>query len=239
MKKKYGYILIIVLVIIIIAVIFFIAKGNLNNESNNLENNSANNVARLATKSNALTNQEQANELNKDKLNEVNNRVENVLSNNAVENKVTEEEISSYSTKLGGSTENRLTNIRITCGKLNGTVVSSGDTFSFCDLVGPSTAEEGYKEATVIVDGKKEQALGGGNCQISSTLYNAILAVPDLSVVERHEHGRDVSYVPDGKDAAVAYGSIDFRFKNNSSNNIKLYFDTDDVTLTVKIVKLT
>ena len=80
--------------------------------------------------------------------------------------------------------------------------------------------------------------MGGGNCQISSTLYNAVLTVPDFKVVERHEHGRDVSYVPDGKDAAVSYGSIDFKFKNNTGNNIKLYFSTDDVTLSVRIVKL-
>ena len=87
-------------------------------------------------------------------------------------------------------------------------------------------------------DGKEVQSLGGGNCQVSSTLYNAVLDVPDLKVTERHEHGKKVSYVPDGKDAAVSYGSIDFKFKNNTDNNIKLYFETDDVTLTVKIVKL-
>lgn len=230
-NKKYIYIFIVVVIIIIAIVLFFMFNNKNSENNNNTQNELGNNVARLAAETNAIGNNE--------KLNEVNNRVENVLANNSVENKVTEEEISSYSTKLGGSTENRLTNIRITCGKLNGTVVSAGDTFSFCNLVGPSTAEEGYKEATVIVDGEKVQALGGGNCQISSTLYNAVLAVPDLSVLERHEHGRDVSYVPDGKDAAVSYGSVDFRFKNNSSNNIKLYFDTDDVTLTVRIVKLT
>ena len=80
--------------------------------------------------------------------------------------------------------------------------------------------------------------MGGGNCQISSTLYNAVLSVPDLKVIERHEHGRDVSYVPDGKDAAVSYGSIDFKFKNNTGKEIKLYFSTDAITLNVRIVKL-
>ena len=149
-----------------------------------------------------------------------------------------EEEIASYSTKVSGSTSNRLTNIRITCKKLNGTTVNTGETFSFCEITGPSTAEEGYKEATMFLDGKEVQSLGGGNCQVSSTLYNAVLDVPDLKVIERHEHGKKVSYVPDGKDAAVSYGSIDFKFKNNTDNNIKLYFETDDVTLTVKIVKL-
>lgn len=229
-NKKTVYIWIVIFIIIIVALLLFIFKDKVlpQNKNNNNNNDENNNVARLAQESNVLGNNE--------KLNEVNNRIENILANS--EQTTREEEISSYSTKLGGSTENRLTNIRITCGKLNGTAVNNGDTFSFCDKTGPSTAEEGYKEATVFLDGKKVQALGGGNCQISSTLYNAVLAVPDLAVVERHEHGRDVSYVPDGKDAAVAYGSIDFKFRNNTGNNLKLYFSTDDSTLSVRIVKL-
>lgn len=229
-NKKTVYIWIVIFIIIIVALLLFIFKDKVlpQNKNNNNNNDENNNVARLAQESNVLGNNK--------KLNEVNNRIENILANS--EQTTREEEIASYSTKLGGSTENRLTNIRITCGKLNGTAVNNGDTFSFCDKTGPSTAEEGYKEATVFLDGKKVQALGGGNCQISSTLYNAVLAVPDLAVVERHEHGRDVSYVPDGKDAAVAYGSIDFKFKNNTGNNLKLYFSTDDSTLSVRIVKL-
>ena len=229
-NKKTVYIWIVIFIIIIVALLLFIFKDKVfpQNKNNNNNNDKNNNVARLAQESNVLGNNE--------KLNEVNNRIENILANS--EQTTREEEIASYSTKLGGSTENRLTNIRITCGKLNGTAVNNGDTFSFCDKTGPSTAEEGYKEATVFLDGKKVQALGGGNCQISSTLYNAVLAVSDLAVVERHEHGRDVSYVPDGKDAAVAYGSIDFKFRNNTGNNLKLYFSTDDSTLSVRIVKL-
>lgn len=229
-NKKTVYIWIVIFIIIIVALLLFIFKDKVfpQNKNNNNNNDENNNVARLAQESNVLGNNE--------KLNEVNNRIENILANS--EQTTREEEIASYSTKLGGSTENRLTNIRITCGKLNGTAVNNGDTFSFCDKTGPSTAEEGYKEATVFLDGKKVQALGGGNCQISSTLYNAVLAVSDLAVVERHEHGRDVSYVPDGKDAAVAYGSIDFKFRNNTGNNLKLYFSTDDSTLSVRIVKL-
>ncbi len=227
-NKNHLYIYIIVFIVIIVALLFFIFKDKLLIKNDNSSNEMNNNVARLAQDSNVLGNNE--------KLNEVNNKVENILTNSSQPPK--EEEIASYSTKLSGSTENRLTNIRITCKKLNGITVNNNDTFSFCKSTGPSTAEEGYKEATVFLNGKKVQALGGGNCQISSTLYNAVLTVPDFKVVERHEHGRDVSYVPDGKDAAVSYGSIDFKFKNNTGNNIKLYFSTDDVTLSVRIVKL-
>ena len=227
-NKNHLYIYIIVFIVIIVALLFFIFKDKLLIKNDNSSNEMNNNVTRLAQDSNVLGNNE--------KLNEVNNKVENILTNSSQPPK--EEEIASYSTKLSGSTENRLTNIRITCKKLNGITVNNNDTFSFCKSTGPSTAEEGYKEATVFLNGKKVQALGGGNCQISSTLYNAVLTVPDFKVVERHEHGRDVSYVPDGKDAAVSYGSIDFKFKNNTGNNIKLYFSTDDVTLSVRIVKL-
>lgn len=222
-KVKYIFLVIIVL-IIIGAVVYFIYRNNKNDENKN--DDSSNNVARLAVESNIPANDEQ--------ITEINNRIEN----SALEATVSEEELATYSTKLGGSSEGRLTNIRISCEKLNGTVVSNGETFSFCETVGPSTAEEGYKEAPVIVNGEKVQGLGGGNCQISSTLYNAVLSVPNLTVVERHEHGREVHYVPEGKDAAVSYGSVDFKFKNETGNDIKLYFSTDNITLSATIVKL-
>ena len=229
-KNKNHTILYIIIFIVIVAILVFIFKDNLFGQKQNQDYNSTSNTSRLAQNSNVLGNTVESNK--------VNNRIDNVLANAETPPTVKEEEIASYSTKVSGSTSNRLTNIRITCKKLNGTTVNTGETFSFCDKTGPSTAEDGYKEATMFLDGKEVQSLGGGNCQVSSTLYDAVLDVPDLKVIERHEHGKKVSYVPDGKDAAVSYGSIDFKFKNNTDNNIKLYFETDDVTLTVKIVKL-
>ena len=221
-KVKY-FVFAIFLLVIIGLIIYFIFQNNSTKEKK--EDNSSSNSARLATQVNYENNKESS------------NLISNVSENTTTET-TTEEEIATYSTKLSGSSENRLTNIRISCKKLNGTVVNNGDTFSFCNTVGPSTVEEGYKEAPVIVNGEKVQGLGGGNCQISSTLYNAVLAVPNLKVVERHEHGREVHYVPEGKDAAVSYGSVDFKFKNETGNRIKLYFSTDDKTLSATIVKL-
>lgn len=219
-KKSYLYVFIVLFVIIVGVILFFIFSNN-----GKTNDNSMNNEAKLAIDSNFLENDDMA-------TNEIANKIKTATST------PTEEEISSFSTDLGSSPEGRLTNIRITCGKLNGCTVAKGETFSFCQTIGPSTAEDGYKEASVFVDGKTVQALGGGNCQVSSTLYNAVLNVPDFEVVERHEHGKKVSYVPEGKDAAVSYGSVDFRFKNNSSNDIKMYFSTDDKTVSVRIVKL-
>ena len=117
--------------------------------------------------------------------------------------------------------------------------LSLGETFSFCNTVGKATPERGYQKADVFdKDGNRIKGYGGGNCQISSTLYNAVLALPNLSVVERHEHGEKVYYVPEGKDAAVAYGSIDFKFKNNYEYDIKIYASSDKNNIYVQIVKL-
>lgn len=77
-----------------------------------------------------------------------------------------------------------------------------------------------------------------GNCQISTTLYNAVLAVPDLVVTERHAHSNYVPYIAKGKDAAVAYGSYDFKFKNNSGNDIKIVASTDKANVTTTLFSI-
>lgn len=86
----------------------------------------------------------------------------------------------------------------------------------------------------------KQKVFGGGNCQVSSTLYNAVLLVTGLEVTERHEHSNDVPYVKDGKDAAVAYGSYDLKFVNNTNNDIKIKASTDgsSVTITINALKV-
>lgn len=133
----------------------------------------------------------------------------------------------------------RQNNISITCSSLNGATVNPGNTFSFCDTVGKATSSKGYEEADVFdSDGNVIQALGGGNCQVSSTLYNAVLQVPGLEVVERHPHSRKVTYVEEGKDAAVAYGSVDFRFKNNLKNTVKIYASNDPDGIYIRLVEI-
>jgi vancomycin resistance protein YoaR len=77
-----------------------------------------------------------------------------------------------------------------------------------------------------------------GNCQVSSTLYNAVLAVSDFEIVERHPHIKEVHYVEKDKDATVSYGSVDFKFKNNSSNDIKIYANSDLNSVNIRIVKI-
>ena len=85
---------------------------------------------------------------------------------------------------------------------------------------------------------KQKKELDGGNCQVSSTLYNAVINIPSLVILERHEHGKDVTYVPEGKDAAVSYGSLDLKFRNDLGHDIKIQAATDNQTITIKLIQL-
>ena len=150
-----------------------------------------------------------------------------------------ETELTSFSTPLKSGVRNRITNIKLTCDKLNGRIIKNGETFSFNEIVGPCTAEEGYLEAEIYVNKKIQYALGGGNCQVSTTLYNAALAVPGIEITERNEHkGRSVDYIEDGKDATVSYNTLDLKFVNKTGKDIKLYTWCDDVNVCAKIMEL-
>lgn len=161
---------------------------------------------------------------------------------NNVEDKNTtpkEEPFTAFSTKVSQKDPNRQTNITITCQSLNGIIVKSGETFSFCNTLGPSKPENGYQKAdTFDSDGDTIKAYGGGKCQVSTTLYNAVLAGSGLTVVERHTHSGDVFYVPEGKDACVSYGSCDFKFRNDNPFDIKMYFSNTPDSIDVSIVKI-
>ena len=177
----------------------------------------------------------------------INNTVNNTTNNSTYETekltiepiKPKEEIIASFSTDILDKDSGRQTNISITCSTLTGTIVKSGETFSFCDTVGKATADRGYKEAKVFdADGNVVMGYGGGNCQVSSTLYNAILQDSNFEVIERHPHSHRVYYVEQDKDAAVACGSVDFKFKNNYKFDIKIYASTNGEQITTSIVKI-
>ena len=91
------------------------------------------------------------------------------------------------------------------------------------------------KKADVIVNKQIVQAIGGGMCQVSTTLYNAVLGVPGLEVTERHSHDKPVNYVESGKDATISYGTLDFKFVNKTGNKIKIIASNDENTVTIKI----
>lgn len=169
-----------------------------------------------------------------------NTNINTNVNTNTNATKVTkkETEIAQFSTKIYSKDPERQNNVGITCKTLSSKEVQPSETFSFCDTVGKSTTEKGYQKADIYVDGKKEQGLGGGNCQVSTTLYNAVLNVPELEVVERHEHSGHVPYIQKGKDAAVSYGAYDFKFKNNTSNVIKIVMENTEENITAKLIKI-
>ena len=149
-----------------------------------------------------------------------------------------ETEISNFSTKIYNKDEKRQNNIGIACRTVSTKEVQPGETFSFCSTVGKATAEKGYQEADIYVEGKKEQGIGGGMCQVSTTLYNAVLQVPELEVIERHQHSGNVPYIEKGKDAAISYGIYDLKFKNNTGDTIKIIMENTADNITAKLIKI-
>lgn len=129
--------------------------------------------------------------------------------------------LSDFSTNYYASNKNRTTNLILAASKINGTVLLPGETFSYNKVVGERTIEAGYKEAPIYVNGKVEDGLGGGICQIATTLYNAALYA-NLEIVERSNHQFIPSYCNASRDATVVYGAIDFKFKNNRDYPIKI-----------------
>lgn len=124
------------------------------------------------------------------------------------------EVISTYTTVFDSQNDNRVANIKLAATKVNGRILYPGKTFSFNDVVGPREKSYGFKEAIEIADGEFVPGVGGGICQLSSTLYNAVI-LANLDIVERYNHSRTLPYVPAGRDATVAFGTLDFKFVNN------------------------
>lgn len=118
-----------------------------------------------------------------------------------------------FSTNYSTSAPGRCNNIEIATKALNGTIVMPGETFSFNDVVGPRTVERGYQEAGTYVGNKVEPGIGGGICQVSTTLYRAAMKA-NLRSAERTNHSMVVGYAQPGLDATVSYGYLDYKFKN-------------------------
>ena len=131
------------------------------------------------------------------------------------------DKLSKFTTRYDPSNKNRANNIAISAEKIDGTIIMPGEIFSYNQVVGERTIAEGYKEASAYAGGKVVQDVGGGICQTSSTLYNAVL-LANLEIIDRSNHQFLTSYVPAGKDATVSWGGIDFQFKNNRNYPIKI-----------------
>ena len=129
--------------------------------------------------------------------------------------------LGTYSTRYNAGDVSRSHNVSLASQKINEVVLAPGEVFSYNDIVGPRTVARGFKIANVYVGNKVEPGIGGGICQVSSTLFNAVV-LSDLDIVFRTNHSLPVTYVPLGRDATVSYGSIDFKFKNSTNHPIKI-----------------
>jgi vancomycin resistance protein YoaR len=136
-----------------------------------------------------------------------------------------QQEAGSFSTHLGGGGGGRVENIRLATKAIDYYLLAPGQVFSFNRTVGPTTAERGYKPAPVIVGGRIVQGLGGGICQVATTLFNAV-DYAGLEVVERYLHSKPIGYVPRGRDATVSH-HLDFKFRNDSPKYVLIRAWTD------------
>lgn len=142
--------------------------------------------------------------------------------------------LASYTTWYDTALVDRSHNLAIAARAINGKIVMPEEVFSFNGVVGERSFAAGYRDALVIIGGKFAPGVGGGICQVSSTLYNAVL-LAGLPIVERHNHTLAVAYVPLGFDATVAYGLQDFKFKNNTPNPLYIKSEVGNGKLTVYI----
>lgn len=245
LTKNKIIILIIILIIGISVGIYFIFKNKNKNTttkysaSKTSTNEDQNNTSISTNTLNSTQNNIAENNTVNNNQNNVDHNVVQVPAEPPIAEPPKEEAIASFTTKIYNKDSGRQNNIAITTSKLNDTIVKNGSNFSFCNTVGPATSAKGYQEADIFdKDGNKKKGLGGGNCQVSTTLYNAVLKISSLQVTERHEHSNKVPYIKNGKDAAVAYGSYDFKFKNNSGFDIKIKATATANNVTITLNKI-
>lgn len=142
--------------------------------------------------------------------------------------------LSTFTTDYAASNVPRVNNIHILADALNGTLIAPGATFSFNDTIGPRTAEKGYQEANAIVNGKLVPQLGGGICQVGTTIFNSVF-FSGLPVVERKNHSQYISHYPTGRDATVSWGGPDFKFKNDTANWVLISTSYTNSTVTISL----
>lgn len=162
--------------------------------------------------------------------------LENVRANSAKIKKYNLRNIlATHTTYFDDQASNRTQNIKVAARKIDNTVIKPGEVFSFNQIVGPRTKKRGFKEAIEIVNNKYVTGVGGGVCQVSSTLYNSVL-LAGLKIIEREHHSRPVNYVPLGRGATVYYNLIDFKFKNNFSNPLMIMSKVVNDQLTITLL---
>lgn len=147
-----------------------------------------------------------------------------------IESQLFADTLGEHQTKFNTGDVGRSKNIMLAAHKINGTILAPGEIFSYNGVVGERSYSEGFETAHVYVNGETVDGVGGGICQVSSTLFNAVVYA-NLDIVERVNHQLTVSYVPLGRDATVDYGNIDFRFKNSTGHPLKIVCTAENGTM--------
>jgi vancomycin resistance protein YoaR len=145
------------------------------------------------------------------------------------------EVVASFTTPFQASNRNRSTNLKVAASNFSGQVLMPGDTISFNKTVGERTISTGFREAIIYSEGRHEPGVGGGICQVSSTLYNAWLFA-NLKIAERHNHMMSVPYVPYGRDATVYWGSKDLVLENSSDSPVAIHAEYLPGKLTFRVL---
>lgn len=151
------------------------------------------------------------------------------LQDEGIERKIIE-----FSTGLGSSGPGRVHNVTAAAKAVDGMILKPGDEFNYAHIIDVAKKEYGFKEAPVIVNGKLVPGIGGGICQVSSTVYHAALLM-GLEITERRNHSLPVSYLPKGQDATFAEGAINFRFRNNTGKHLLILSEVSHGNLTLKM----
>lgn len=168
------------------------------------------------------------------KLSNNTNKVYEEINNKADRNSAKDTCVASFATCITYPDEKRTHNVIICCNYLNNTIINADQTFSFNETLGPFSEEQGYTESTGFdSEGKIIKIIGGGICQVSSTLYNVALNA-EFDIVERNEHSAPVDYVAQGKDATICYPYVDLKFKNTTTSDITIKANCDGKTVTVE-----
>ena len=200
----------------------------------NLNNN-------ITQNTNLNTNDNSFNTANIEKTSAEQNIYNNTVSeiDTYTQNKPIEEKLNEFSTKIYDKTEERQKNIEITCSTLNEQIIKKGQEFSFTNVIGKATPNKGYEKAKIFdKEGNVEEGYGGGICQVSTTLYNAVKDISGITITERHDHSNTVPYAKKGNDAAVAHGSYDFKFINNTDTDIIIHAESNGSNVIITINKL-
>jgi len=161
-------------------------------------------------------------------------RIEPELTTEQAEQMGIRERIATYTTNFSSANRPRVVNIQILAKALDGTLVPPGGTFSFNETIGPRTAAKGYQEAPAIVAGRLVPQIGGGICQVGTTLFNTVFE-SGLPVVERRNHSFYISSYPKGRDATVAWGGPDIKFKNDTDNWVLIATACSDTSVIISL----